>query len=87
MHFDYLLTNNSGESRQPRGSGIDSADADSLSNYNHVLALGTESVWEYNRCERKIGLEIDVILGIDYEAQGAHEVWLPPSRFTGGGGT
>ncbi|MEC5127109.1 porin [Verrucomicrobiales bacterium BCK34] len=70
LHFDYLFTNNSGGTRQPRGFGIDSADADALSNYNHVLALGTESAWEYNSCERKIGLVTDVILGLDREAQG-----------------
>ncbi|MCG8598951.1 MAG: OprO/OprP family phosphate-selective porin [Verrucomicrobiales bacterium] len=76
LHFDYLFTNNSDGTRQPRGAGINAADEDALSNYNHVFAVGTESSFEYADCGRKIGLVTDIIWGVDREAQGGNSLGI-----------
>ncbi|MDF1754001.1 MAG: porin [Verrucomicrobiales bacterium] len=64
IFFDYLYTNNSDGTQRPRGND----DADALSDYNHVLAFGTESTWDLGHCGRQFGLVTDVIYGIDREA-------------------
>ena len=61
VHFNYVYTNNSGGAVAPRGS----APADQGSNYEHVLALGTES--DFGR----LGLVTDIIFGANRQASGA----------------
>ncbi|MDF1754000.1 MAG: porin [Verrucomicrobiales bacterium] len=70
IHFDYLFSNNSNGDISAQGN----ADALALSNYNHVIALGTESSWDLGHCDRKFGLITDVIWGRDRTARSGNEI-------------
>lgn len=60
LFFDYLFTNNN-DGRSPEEGHAASDEA--ASDYNHVVALGTESAWDIGCCDRQYGLITDMIWG------------------------
>ena len=81
LHFDYLFTNNS-DGRAPFGGGgrnlnggAGRADRLEASNYNHVIAIGTDSAWDIDDCGRQFGFITDFIWGIDREPRGGTDAF------------
>ncbi len=70
VFFDYAFTNNDGGAQPPQGLH---SDATQLSDYEHIIALGTHSEWDLGQCDRKAGLITDAIWGLNKESDAGEE--------------